>query len=279
MIGPELSGRPPKPGARTRLRVNRHGVTEVVALPDAPVHTADDAPADAPPATTNGASSDTAVQTAPERIGDVAVADLEPARPLRVPVTEVTGDGHEIADVEWCAILLARAGRVGEFRVAALDSGHRRVVARSPSFRVSLSGQIRKRGAARQAHDVLVKRLLGTGWRRIETRGRWYDGAFTRSRPQDVGPAAERLLILCKREPITAAYFYADEIGEFGNGSRVGQSRRFAVRPWGRVRATDEARAVHEQLLEQLRSTGWTTADTLGPEWYVCALTRPKRFY
>jgi hypothetical protein len=80
--------------------------------------------------------------------------------------------------------MLTRARRRGLFRVVVLESGgHRRVVARSSSFRVPRVRAIPNRGKPRAEHERLVAELVGSGWRRVQTNGRWHDTAFTRPAP------------------------------------------------------------------------------------------------
>lgn len=82
---------------------------------------------------------------------------------------------------EWCAIVLARNERTGEFRIVTLDrNGQRHEIARSASFPMPRSLRIRQRGTAREAHEALVQELLAAGWRPLAARGRWHDTAFIR---------------------------------------------------------------------------------------------------
>jgi hypothetical protein len=116
---------------------------------------------------------------------------------------------------------------------------------------------------------------MASGWREMETRGRWHDTGFVRPRPDTQQLPMDRVLISCEREGPTA-HFYAEELDSFGNGTSVWQSRPFSVNPWSlRLSPTYEARAAHEDLLKCLYSCGWTTAGDARPEWYAQVLQRP----
>lgn len=176
---------------------------------------------------------------------------------------------------DWCAIVLARSGHDAHFDVIALEKGgRRRVVARSPAFHALGSRRLRGRGSARAAHDRLVKQLVAAGWRRVRSRGRWHDTAFTRPRADPLTRPARRLLI--GREDhfaLGVARFHADELDAYGNGTRLAESPRFATLPQGLNTApSDEATAAHRALLEALRCAGWTTVGTAGSQWYATIL-------
>ena len=116
---------------------------------------------------------------------------------------------------------------------------------------------------------------MASGWREMETRGRWHDTAFVRSRPDPRQMPIDRVLIGCDREG-PSAHFYAEELDTFGNGTSVWQSRPFSVNPWSlRLSPTDEAKAAHEELLRSLYSCGWAAAGDPRPEWYAQVLQRP----
>jgi hypothetical protein len=105
------------------------------------------------------------------------------------PSTLTTVRATSRSSEDWCTILFAKDGNLGRFHVVALEpEGRRRVLTSSPPFRVPAWSravalrQLPSFGTPRHAHDTLVKRLEGTGWRRLETQGRWYDTAFVRTR-------------------------------------------------------------------------------------------------
>ena len=90
---------------------------------------------------------------------------------------------------EWCSIVFERGAHGGEFQAVAARGGRREVIASSRSFAMPLSYRISwwrrlpNHGRARRAHDALVKRVIDSGWRQMETRGRWHDNGFVRSAP------------------------------------------------------------------------------------------------
>ena len=183
---------------------------------------------------------------------------------------------------DWCAIVVVETEHRAEFQVVGVHrDGPRRVLARSPSFRLPLSRallpgrRIPGRGSPRRAHDMLVDRLVASGWRQVQTRGRWHDTAFVQSRPDPQRPPPPRVLIGCERDGRTAR-FCAEMLDRFGNGTPVGRSRPFPVSPWDfGLRQTTEARAAHEELLIELCSSGWASASQPCREWYAQVLQRP----
>ena len=183
---------------------------------------------------------------------------------------------------EWCAIVAVEMAHRAEFQVVRVQQvGPRRVLARSPSFQLPLSQalppgrQIPHRGWARRAHDTLVTRLLAAGWRQVQTRGRWHDTAFVRSRPDPQRPPPRRVLICCERDGRTAQ-FRAELLDRFGNGTSIGLSRPFPVSPWSfGLRPTTEAKTAHEELLIDLCSSGWASAGQPCREWYAQVLQMP----
>ena len=101
---------------------------------------------------------------------------------------------HEHAErAQWCSIVFERGAHGGEFHaVEARNGGRRKVIASSRSFVVPLAYRISwwrrlpNRGRGRRAHAALVKQLIDSGWRQMETRGRWHDNGFVRSAPAGV---------------------------------------------------------------------------------------------
>lgn len=180
---------------------------------------------------------------------------------------------------EWCSIVFARMPQGGEFQVLTVEEGGRRkFVARSDPFRMPLSCRILPLrrlpnvGAPRRAHDLLVKRLVASGWRQMRTRGRWHDTALLRTRPAP----QDRIMVGWRREGTTAR-FHAETLDTFGNVRSVSQSQPFAINPRpGGLRPTDRARAAHAQLLRELSAQGWASAGEPSPEWYANVLERPR---
>jgi hypothetical protein len=210
----------------------------------------------------------------------------ERARRERVPVVNAETATDRRSDRpsdrgDWCAIVVVETEHWAEFQVVGVHGDSpRRVLARSPSFRLPLSRSllpgrpIPGRGSPRRAHDTLVKRLVASGWRQVQTRGRWHDTAFVRSRPDPQRPPPDRLLIGCERDGRTAR-FCAEMLDRFGNGTLVGRSRPFPVSPWGfGLPQTTEARTAHEELLIELCSAGWASASQPCREWYAQVLQR-----
>lgn len=173
--------------------------------------------------------------------------------------------------------------RGGEFHVLAVEvGGRRKVVARSQPFRTALWCRILSLrrlphlGAPRRAHDLLVKRLVASGWRQMQTRGRWHDTALLRTRPGPQSGEQERAVIWCRRGGPTAQ-FYAEALDTYGNVTSEAQSEPFSINPWSvRLRPTYDARAAHEQFLEQLSSDGWASAGEPTWAWYAQVLERPR---
>ncbi len=199
------------------------------------------------------------------------------AQPAAQPLATDSGSRpEERRRQEWCAIVFGGAKRQGEFRVVVLDNGgQRRVVARSSSFRASRSGRVSHRGSAKEAHDLLVKRLLALGWRPVASRSRrWHDTAFTRTAPSGDRPV-ERLLIICRHDRL-AARFQAARFDELGNATIVAESSPFrALHVRGSMKLARRAAKVHHALLERLQADGWQTTEGTGVEWYGHVLEKP----
>ncbi len=157
------------------------------------------------------------------------------------------------------------------------------MVARSDPFRTPLSvrtlplRRLPNLGAPRRAHDLLVKRLVATGWEQMQTRGRWHDTALLRTRPGSEPVARDRALIGCRRGGPTAQ-FYAEALDTYGNVTSVVESEPFSINTWAvRLRPNYDARAAHEQFLGQLSSDGWASAGEPSSDWYAQVLQRPRR--
>jgi hypothetical protein len=210
------------------------------------------------------------------------------ARPDRVPggnAREATDRPSDLSGdrSDWCAIVFAETEHGAEFQVVVVQrAGPRRVVSSSPTFRTPLSRvllpgrRIPHRGRPRRAHDTLVKQLLASGWWQLQTRGRWHDTAFVRSRSDPKRPPPQRLLIGFERDG-RAARFCAEELDRFGHGTPVARSRPFPVNPWDfGLRKTTEATAAHEELLTHLCSSGWASTSEPCREWYALVLQRTR---
>jgi hypothetical protein len=200
-------------------------------------------------------------------------AVAQPAAPVLV-----TGNGSRqqgSGRQEWCAIVFSGEGRQGGFRVVVLDNeGQRRVVARSSSFRASPSGRVPHRGSAKEAHALIVRRLVAQGWRQVASRGRWHDTAFTRPDPSGA-PPVERLLINCRHARLTSR-FQATRFDEFGSATIVAESAPFrALRVRGSLKLARRAAGVHRAFLERLQADGWQTTGGTGAEWYDQVLEKP----
>lgn len=101
------------------------------------------------------------------------------------------GDPPESARTDWCAITVAQRRDECVFQVIKLEPGGRRhVLTTSPSFRQPWWARVLRLrglpnlGEPRHTHATLVRWLMATGWRQTQTRGRWHDAAFVRSRHQ-----------------------------------------------------------------------------------------------
>ena len=198
------------------------------------------------------------------------------ARPAAQPLATDSGSRQEGSRrQEWCAIVFAGAKRQGEFRVVVLDNGgQRRVVASSSSFGASRSGRVSHRGSAKEAHDLLVKRLLALGWRPVASRGRWHDTGFARTAPSGDRPV-ERLLIICRHDRL-AARFQAARFDELDDATIVAESAPFrALHIRGSMKLARRAAKVHNALLERLQADGWQTTGGTGGEWYAHVLEKP----
>lgn len=211
------------------------------------------------------------------RSPDEHVVGREDEPPAQLAPETLTADGGSSQDEnrrqEWCAIVFAGAKRQGEFRVVAVDDGgQRQVIARSSPFRASHLGSISRRGGAKEAHNLLVKRLLALGWREVASRGRWYDAAFTKTAPD--GDPVERLLIICGHDRLVGR-FKAARFDDLYNATIVGESAPFgALHIRGSMKLGPGARKAHGALLDHLRADGWQTTGKAGGEWYAVLLAR-----
>jgi hypothetical protein len=169
--------------------------------------------------------------------------------------------------VRWCAIVLRRADRGGEFQVVALvDSGEWKVVCRSETIKLSRSGEARHRGPARQAHDALTRQLLAAGWTAVGARGRWHDSTFVRS-PGSERARTRRAVIRLTPQGDKGS-FQAEELDEFGSATPIERSAEFSLPAGAAAVDGDEARAAHQALIARLARAGWAKSDSPGAEWY-----------
>jgi hypothetical protein len=202
--------KPYRSGARGRIVVTRDGQEAVInpapepfveprsglvparptlglppALPELPPAPAQPSPSerDAPPKPIGANSVDAAPAPVASDSVDAAPAPVATAS-VDTPSTDRT------SRPEWCSIVFAPVPHGGEFHVLTVQEGGRRqVVARSDAFRTPLwcrilpLRQLPNIGAPRRAHDLLVERLVASGWQQMQTRGRWYDTALVRTQP------------------------------------------------------------------------------------------------
>lgn len=173
---------------------------------------------------------------------------------------------------ERCAIVYEGSGRYGEFQVVVADAdGSRRSVARSPAFRGPRVGAVRRRSAARAAHDLLVRRLEACGWWPAGSGGKWYELGFVRLRTAGMG--SQTSLVTVVREA-REARFVAEELDTYGNPTPLFASASFRAGRARRVRPSSQAKAALKQLVLRMEREGWNVAGTVGEEWYAISLSR-----
>jgi hypothetical protein len=172
---------------------------------------------------------------------------------------------------ERCAIVYEASGRYGEFQVVVAEDGSRRSVARSPAFRAPRVGAVRRRGAARAAHDLLVRRLEACGWWPAGLGGKWYELGFVRLRT--AGMRSETSLVTVVTEA-SEARFVAEELDTYGNPTPLFASASFRVARARRVRPSSEAKAALKELIMRMEREGWNVTGSVGEEWYAISLSR-----
>jgi hypothetical protein len=174
-----------------------------------------------------------------------------------------------------CAIVYEASGRYGEFQVVVTEmDGSRRSVVHSPAFRARRFGGLRRRGAVRAAHELLVSRLEACGWWPVEAGGAWHELEFVRLPGE--GTRRRRSLVTVVRER-GEARFLAEELDSYGKPTPLMVSEPFDAPRFGRVRPSKPAKAALEELLRRLESKGWKAAGRVGDEWYAIALSaRPR---
>jgi hypothetical protein len=172
-----------------------------------------------------------------------------------------------------CAIGYRESDGEGEFQVLVTDAdGSHRSAARSPAFPAS-AGEVRRRGAARAAHELLVQRLLVCGWWPSGSGGEWPELEFIRPEPAD--PAHGRSLVTVVREG-GRAHFAAEELDNFGNPTPLDASDAFRAPPLIPVRPSRQAKAALKRLLARMEDDGWKIAGQAGDAWYAIWLSRRR---
>jgi hypothetical protein len=204
----------------------------------------------------SGASASTEAPRRPPRSGGKrAPVPRPPARPDR------------------CAIVYEESGRYGDFQVVVTETdGSRRSVSRSPAFRAPRSGRLRRRGAARVAHELLVTRLEACGWWPVDAGGPWHAIAFVRLPGE--GMSRRRSVVTVVRDA-GEARFVAEELDTFGNPTPLVVSAAFGARRFGRLRASPGAKTALRQLVKRMESEGWRPAPGVGKAWYEISMGRP----
>jgi hypothetical protein len=171
-----------------------------------------------------------------------------------------------------CAIVYRGSGRQGEFQVVVIDAdGSRKSVARSPGFRAPRVGAVRRSGAARAAHDVLVRRLEACGWWPAGSGRKWYELGFVRLRTAGMGSVSS--LVTVVREA-GEGRFVAEELDTYGNPTPLLVSPAFRARRVRSVQPSPNAKAALRHLVKAMERDDWTVAGTVGAEWYAVSLSR-----
>jgi hypothetical protein len=198
----------------------------------------------------------------PERPDERYADALEPPQPSPRPRSRAP---------DRCAIVYREADSQGEFQVIVTDvDGSQRPAASSPAFPAS-AGEIRQKGAARAAHDVLVQRLLVCGWWPADSSGEWPELQFVRGESADW--EGGRSLVTVVRDG-GRARFVADELDSFGNPTPLEESHTFRAPSLVSVRPSRQAKAALKRLLTRLEIDGWKVAGQVGDAWYAISLSR-----
>jgi hypothetical protein len=195
-----------------------------------------------------------------------ALSEDDSAEAVR-PVADASGP-------ERCAIVYRATGRHGEFQVVLTEAGDsRRYVARSPAFPAPTYGALRRRGAARVAHELLVSRLEACGWWPVDAGGPWHRLGFVRRRVE--GIRSRRSLVTVAREA-GQARFVAEELDTYGKPTPLVISSPFRAPRFLPLRPSRQARAALKELVGRMESMGWKAAVAVGKEhWYAISLWRP----
>jgi hypothetical protein len=193
-----------------------------------------------------------------------ALSELDWAEAVR-PAADARGPDR-------CALVYRESRRHGEFEVVLTESGgSRRSVARSPAFRRPRFGGLRRRGAARVAHELLVQRLEACGWWPVDSGGPWHELGFVRLRTP--GMRKVRSVLTVVREA-GRARFVAEELDTYGNPTPLVLSVPFRAPRFLPVRPSRPARAALEQLVRRMEPDGWSVAAAVGKEWYAISFWR-----
>jgi hypothetical protein len=175
---------------------------------------------------------------------------------------------------ERCAIVYERTARCGEFQVVVTEAaGSGRCVARSPAFRVPRFGGLRRQGAARTAHELLVSHLEACGWSSVDPGGPWHKLGFVRPRAE--GRRSRRSLVTVVREA-GQARFVAEELDTYGKPKPLALSPSFGARRGLPLWSSQDAKASLDDLVGRMESMGWKAAEAVGrSRWYEISLWRP----
>jgi hypothetical protein len=174
-----------------------------------------------------------------------------------------------------CAIVYRESDGQGEFQVVVTETdGSHRSAARSPAFPAT-AGEIRRKGAARAAHEVLVQRLLVCGWWPADSGGEWPELEFIRGESADW--EGGRSLVTVVRDG-GRARFVADELDSFGNPTPLETSHTFRASQLVSVRPSRQAKAAMKRLLARLELDGWKVAGQVDDAWYAISLSRRRGF-
>jgi hypothetical protein len=205
--------------------------------------------------------------------------DGEPPRSQRRPAqsaadsAEVVRSSADPPEPDRCAIVYEGSGRYGEFHVVVTETdGSRRSVARSPAFRAPRLGRLRRRGRARDAHELLVSGLEACDWWPLDSEGPWYSVRFVRLRGE--GMRRSRSLVTVIREA-GQARFAAQELGSYGKPTPLMVSTPFDAPRFRGIRRSTQAMAALKQLVRRMESAGWQAPARVGENWYAISLWRP----
>jgi hypothetical protein len=210
-----------------------------------------------------------------------AASPEPPPRPVPEPARRTSArrpplSGRRQPDArkaERCAIAYEVSDGQGEFQVVAIpEGGSPTVAARSPAF-AAPSGELRRSGAVRAAHELLVKRLVVAGWWPVDGGAAWPEIQFVRVRP--AAEAGGRVLVTVVRDA-GRAHFVAEQLDGYGNPAPLIRSDPFRSPRLLPVRASRQAKAALADVVERLEHVGWSVAEHVGHEWYSLSLWRAR---
>lgn len=197
-----------------------------------------------------------------------------PRRPSARHVPSPRGRQPDTRKAERCAIAYRASDGHGEFQVLVTAAdGSQTAAARSPAFPAPV-GELRRTGAIRAAHELLVRRLIVAGWWPADGGGTWPEIQFVRVRP--AADAGGRALITVVREG-GRAHFVAEELDGYGNPTPMVASDPFRCPRPLPVRASRQAKAALAELVDRLERDGWAVAEQVGHDWYSLSLWRGRR--